>query len=101
MTSLDIDNLTFSIDTKFIGNREGSCNRTAIELAEVFIGDACHLLKIEEPELLEEDQEFIHDTAFEYEGKLNDAGYTVVWDDGYFIYKDLTEEELEYITNLY
>jgi|ERR1700693_2120696 len=96
MTSQEIDNLTLSIDTKFVGNREGSCSRTAQELAEVFIGDACHLLKIDEPELTEEDEEFIHDIAREYEDKLNDAGYTTVWDDGFFIYKDLTEEELEY-----
>jgi len=97
MTSLEIDNLTFSIDTKFVGNREGSCSRTATELAEVFISDACHLLSIDEPELLEEDEEFIHDIAREYEDKLNDADYTVIWDDGFFIYKDLTEEEQEYL----
>ena len=65
-------------------------------MAETFIGDVCHLLKITEPAISKEDEEFIHDIAREYEDKLNNANYTVVWDDGYFIYKDLTEEELEY-----
>jgi hypothetical protein len=97
LNSDEIDNLTFSIDTKFVGNREGSCSRTAQELAEVFIGDACHLLSIEEPIIAEEDEEFIHDIAREYEEKLNEAGYSVVWDDGFAIYKDLTEEEVEYL----
>jgi hypothetical protein len=85
-----------SLEEKFIGNREGSCSRTATELAEVFIGDACHLLNIPEPEFLEEDEEFIHDVVREYEDKLNNAGYSTIWDDGFFIYKDLTEEEMEY-----
>ena len=97
MTSNEIDNLTLSIDSKFIGNRVGSCNRTAQELAEVFIGDACYLLSIDEPTITEEDEEFIHDIAREYEDKLSEAGYSVVWDDGFAIYKDLTDEENDYL----
>lgn len=97
MTSNEIDNLTLSIDSKFVCSREGSCSRTAQELAEVFIGDACHLLSIDEPTITEEDEEFIHDIAREYEDKLSEEGYSVVWDDGFAIYRNLTDEENEYL----
>ena len=97
MNTLDLDNLQFSIDSKFVGNRDGSCSRSAEELAEVFIGDACALLKLEEPIIIKEVQEFIHDIAMDYEGMLSDKGYDVVWNDGFAIYKDLTEEEAAYL----
>lgn len=104
------DALHNAIETKFVLNREGAALRTAEELTQVFIDDACALLDVNPQPLTnspcifdcDEDVECEHprdrsDDAREYEEKLNAAGYSVVWDDGYVIYKDLTDEEAEYL----
>lgn len=103
--------LELSIESKFVLNREGSSLRTSDELQEVMILDACALLNVDAPELPVEDEsnedeldaldllsELLNELREEYEGKLSEAGYTVVWNDGYVIYKDLTDEESEAIS---
>jgi hypothetical protein len=93
-------NLDDSIDAKVVVLREGSSHRTAEELLEVFVDDACALLDVnpQVDSFNEEDRsEALESARIEYENQLGDAGYTVVWNDGYVIYKDLTDEELEYI----
>jgi hypothetical protein len=89
-----------NIDAKVVVLREGSSLRTAEELLEVFVGDACALLGAnpQVDSFNEEDRfEALESARSEYENQLGDAGYTVVWNDGFVIYKDLTEEEEKYL----
>jgi hypothetical protein len=80
--------------------REGSSLRTANEQCEIFIQDACALLNLTAPphDADNEDYDILLDDVSEYTGKLSEAGYTTVWNDGYVIYKDLTEEESKYLS---
>ncbi len=89
-----------AIYDKAIVIREGSSSRTSEELLEVFVEDACDLLDVnpQVDSFNEEDrQDALESARIEYENQLVEAGYTVVWNDGFVIYKDLTDEELEYI----
>jgi len=93
------DRLQFSIDSKCIIARDGSRGRF---LSNCLILDACGLLEQEVPEGIEEYSEpdengNIYEIATEMETKLFEAGYTVISNDGYLIYKDLTDEENEYL----
>jgi len=86
-----------TIEKKVHTIREGSCSRTAEELTQVFFADAQFILqskKLEARELGEDD-------IREVEGLLSDAGFTTFWDDGYVIYKDLTEDEARYLDGFY
>jgi hypothetical protein len=89
-----------TIEAKVHTIREGSSSRTAEELLEVFVEDACALLDVnpQVDSFNEEDRfEALESARSEYENQLANAGYTVVWDDGFVIYKDLGMRELDYI----
>jgi hypothetical protein len=89
-----------NIDAKVVVIREGSSSRTSEELLEVFVEDACDLLDVnpQVDSFNEEDRfEALESARSEYENQLANAGYTVVWDDGFVIYKDLGMRELNYI----
>ena len=97
---------------KAIVIREGSCLRTSEELCNVFVDDVCDLLGITRPPA---DEFCTHDTDDEgegcppdctqinseitadYERKLPDK-FTVVWNDGYVIYRDLDAAEREAVS---
>ena len=99
-----------SIFAKLEVMREGSSLRNAEELKATFVYDVCEILNIATPndELNElasmswnDDDENAYQNLADYvsnaEEKLAEAGYTVVWDDGFCIYKDLTDEEADYL----
>lgn len=99
--------LEASIESKVVCIRDGSCTYTAEEVCGNLIAEACGILDVnpenfgyeydeDDPDGLTE-YEALSSIADEYESKLADAGYTVVWNDGFVIYKDLTDEELEYL----
>lgn len=100
-TSEEIDALENGISQKAVTIREGASLRTADELREVFVEDACGLLDVnpQVDQYNEEDRsEALESAVSEYENQLASAGYTVVWNDGYVIYNDLTDEEAEYLS---
>ena len=93
------------IDAKIEVIREGSALRTAAELNECYIEDACALLDVNRENLsgTDPDEDFdlyLNDTANGYEWKLDAAGYTTVWNDGYVLYKDLSDEALEFLSEV-
>ena len=95
-------NLEHSIENKVIIVREGS---RGWGLGECFIEDACGILSIEKPELpdREEDREdyseAVEDFVREFEGKIGEKGFTVIWNDGYVVYENLNSKELEFMEN--
>ncbi len=94
------EDLIESVFEKAVVIREGSSSRTSEELLEVFVDDACALLDVnpQVDSFNEEDRfEALESARSEYENQLANAGYTVVWDDGFIIYKDLGTRELDYI----
>jgi len=104
---MDYDKFESELESKFVGNREGSSSRTSEELSEVFVMDACALLNTSTPddiselaeaarEGIENAQENLNDYVRNAEEKLSEAGYTVVWNDGFVIYKELSDEAAEY-----
>ncbi len=78
--------------------REGASQRTADEGAAVFISDSADLLKVELDDATKnlidftgwldnpDAEEALFDLVTEWEGRLADAGFVAVWDDGYIIY---------------
>lgn len=92
-------------ESKIVCIREGSAVYTADEQCQNLIDEACALLDCNPEQLANidpEDADFDEHEALEenarlYEEKLESAGYTIVWNDGFVIYKDLTDEELEYV----
>lgn len=110
-TEAQIDAFDQELETKVTTIREGSSLRTADELCVVFIEDACGLLgntfspELESIELTdgyasEEDSEELSDAARECDERLVSAGFTTVWNDGYVIYKDLSEDCAEYLAEV-
>jgi hypothetical protein len=97
-----VNDIYRELESKALIIREGASLRTADELRECFIADACGLLDVN-PQVdayNEDDRSEALETAVrEYETQLGNANYTVVWDDGYVIYKDLSEKALEALEN--
>jgi hypothetical protein len=86
---------------KMVVLREGASLRTADELRERFVFDAMDLLGVDVAGYGgEDDPDSLDENVCEYERALGDAGYTVAWEDGFVIYKDLTEDEIEYLANV-
>lgn len=85
-----------SLIAKVVVMREGSSLRTADELNACFISDAAGLLGMTD-ELDDTTEEDRSELVVEWESKLAQASFTVYWDDGFVIYKDLTDEEAEYL----
>lgn len=93
-----------SLDAKAIIVRDGNRGRF---LAHCFVQDACAILpdaegcvhedECEQVEDNEQDCQCVLDAASGLEDLLNEAGYSTYWNDGYVIYKDLTEAEREYV----
>ena len=98
---------------KAIVVREGSSLRTSEELCDVFVDDVCELLAIERPpadefcphntddegegcppDCTQTNGAFASELANDYERKLPNK-FTVVWNDGYVIYRDLDAAERE------
>lgn len=96
-----------SIESKVIAIREGSALYTADEQNQNLVDEACaildvnpeHLTNISEDDEDYDESEALEEIARAYEDKLSAAGYTVIWNDGFVIYKDLTDEEVEYVSN--
>lgn len=97
----DIEN---ELEAKVVVIREGAALRTSDELMEQFIEDACGFLDVN-PQVDEYDEDdrsnALSQAVSVFESKLSAAGYTTVWDDGYVIYKDLSDEAKEYLSEVY
>ena len=92
-----------SLESKVVCIRDGSCSYTADEICWNLIDEA-RALGIEVPstdDIPESDDEdysqILGEYADEAESLLNDAGYQVFHNDGFVIYKDLTDEESDYL----
>src|SRR5271165_2817090 len=94
----DVEN---ELDTKAIVVRDGAALRTSKELGECFLEDACNLLdrNFGTYSSSEDEDESLETDIAEYEGFLASAGYTVIWNDGYVIYKDLSDKALDYLAD--
>jgi len=93
MTNEEIDQ---ELDTKAIVIRDGA---RGWRLGSCFIEDAQDILGVDDGETPSEDDEdygeIIDDLCRICEELLNGSGYTVVWNDGYVIYQDLSDEAIE------
>lgn len=90
-----IENAIFA---KVVASRDGSALYTAQEVCENYVTEACALLNLPEHVFEEADDENVKsEIADEYERKLSDAGFTTVVNDGFVIYKGLTDEEKAYL----
>ena len=90
-----------AVFAKAVTIREGA-TRTADELNEQFIIDAGDLLDLPDPTFpmnmdANEYSVYLTEEASNLETQLSNAGYTVLWNDGFVIYKDLTEDEAKYV----
>lgn len=103
---MSVDAIQFELESKAVVVRDGA---RGWRLGACFVEDALDLIEASDElracfEIPDEEDEYyseaIEDYRQELESKLFDAGYFVYNNDGYVIYKDLSEEAKDALSDI-